>query len=296
MSVSNARTNRQGATPESLEDLLEGIQVTEPSEEGSSGLMDLLLQPFPDGVQQSSRDTGVSAGEPGCSLKEDAADAAGLVPPYAPYCSWLGLLDALAGYLPPVVDDGYLAGLKVSESSLKPLKSALRFLGLVASDGVPTERLHRLVEGLAMGGTGKVTALRHLVYYGYDGILSSGHDLKTVTMEEIRLYFAAMGARGQIQQKCSTFFLNLARDAGLDLPHYLVPPAPGVPQRRAGQVGAALEERRESATAYSRELGILLGIFPKFDIDWPEDKKQRWFRDFVKVMRIAERGEEPTVN
>lgn len=293
---SDVEISRQGAMPENGDQMVEGLQLIEASDEGHSGLMDLLLQPLPAGVERYRNRAAVVASGSALTSRANVAETVELVPPYAPYCSWLGLLDALINSLPPVVDEAYLAGLRLSDSSIKPLRSALRFLGLVESDGLPTERLQRLIQGLEMGGSSKVQALQELVYHAYGALFSAGYDLKTATMDELRLFFGTMGARGQIQQKCSTFFLNLARDSGLDLPHYLIPPAPPALQRRSSQARPSLEERREWTSVFSREMGILMGIFPRFDIDWPEEKKQHWFRDFTRVLRIAETGEEPRVN
>ncbi|HLC29637.1 MAG TPA: DUF5343 domain-containing protein [Dehalococcoidia bacterium] len=230
--------------------------------------------------------------------------AGDLLPPYASYSSWVRLLDALVGSLPPVVDESYLASLDLSESSIKPLRSTLRFLGLVARDSRPTERLERLVEALRKGGTAKFEALREMVHDSYRQLFSEQFDLKSAGTEQLRLYFGTMGARGQIQQKCSSFFLNLARDAGLELPPQLISRAPmALGRHRAAfaptgaiepQLSTLRSERRKSVYAICREPGLLSDIFPTFDIDWPEEKKQRWFRDFARLVKICEKeGETP---
>src|SRR3972149_11909112 len=86
-----------------------------------------------------------------------------LLPPYASYSSWVRLLDALTSALPPVLDEAYLDGLGFSDSSIKPLRSALRFLGLVGRDDRPTARLDSLVDALHAGGTARLEALQQMI-------------------------------------------------------------------------------------------------------------------------------------
>ncbi len=229
-------------------------------------------------------------------------DAADRLPPYASYSSWVRLLDALSSSFPPLVDETYLSSLKFPESSIKPLRSALRFLGLVARGGRATERLKRLVQALHEGGAVRIGALREMVLQSYRPLFSDDFRLKSTTLDQLRLHFATAGARGQIQQKCSSFFLNLARDAGLELPPELISRAPlalgryGATTARARaaelQLWQEVSEGRQMPFTFSAEPGVLRDLFPRFDIDWPEKKKRRWFRDFARLVKIYEKGGE----
>ena len=262
-----------------------------------AGIMDLLGQSLPQGAAPNTGRSGRLAKEIVSGVRLGGPVTGEVLPAYASYSSWLRLLDALAESLPSLIDEHYLASLGLSESSIKPLRSTLRFFELITREGRVTRRLEGLVEALGKGGAARMEALKETVHYSYSHLFSSGFELKSATMEQLRLYFGAMGARGQIQQKCSTFFLNLARDAGLELPHHLMPPAPlGLGRRGPSAAGPTIEERREWTQTFSSELGLLLGIFPKLDVDWPEEKKQLWFKDFMRMMRIAETGEEPSTN
>lgn len=225
-----------------------------------------------------------------------------LLPPYASYSSWVRLLDALATSLPPVLDEAYLDSLGFSDSSIKPLRSALRFLGLVGRDDRPTEKLATLVEALHSGGNSRIEALRQVILQAYSPLFSPDFNLRSATTEQLRVYFGSLGAQGQIQQKCSSFFLNLARDAGLELPPQLISRAPmalgrnrayrgssaAAGQRPAGQGPG----RRQWSSASAKEAGLLKEVFPTFDIDWPEEKKQRWFKDFARLIKIYEMDDE----
>ncbi|MDO8689228.1 MAG: DUF5343 domain-containing protein [Dehalococcoidia bacterium] len=225
-----------------------------------------------------------------------------LLPPYASYSSWVRLLDTLSNSLPSVLDEAYLDSLGFSDSSIKPLRSALRFLGLVGRDDRPTARLESLVDALHVGGASRLEALRNMILQAYSPLFSPDFDLRTATTEQLRVYFGSLGAQGQIQQKCSSFFLNFARDAGLELPPQLISRAPlALGRNRAGrsslrtsrQRPAGQEaERRQSTFPASRETSVLREIFPVFDVDWPEEKKQRWFKDFARLIKIYEMGGE----
>ncbi len=229
-------------------------------------------------------------------------NTAELLPPYVSYSSWAKLLEALARSLPPTIDESYLASQGFSESNTRALRSALRFMDLLGTYDRPTERLERLVEALGAGGATRAEALKGIIVQAYRPLFTPDFNLKSATVAQLRLSFGTLGARGQIQQKCTSFFLNLARDAGLPLsPHLILRGRPAPSQRsapsaepRAAERQAPLpaREQRQWALASSGELGLLLGMFPKFDIDWPEEKKRRWFRDFAKLIRISEQENE----
>ncbi|MDP2661588.1 MAG: DUF5343 domain-containing protein [Dehalococcoidia bacterium] len=221
-----------------------------------------------------------------------------LLPPYASYSSWVRLLDTLYSSLPPVLDEAYLDSLGFSASCIKPLRSALRFLGLVGRNDRPTARLMNLVDALHAGGMARLEALRQMILQAYGPLFSPDFDLRAATTGQLRVYFGRLGAQGQIQQKCSSFFLNSSRDAGLELPPQLISRAPlalgrnrsGRPSLKTSRQRLATQdsERRQSAFPAPREASILRDVFPVFDVDWPEGKKQRWFEDFARLIRIYE--------
>ncbi len=281
------------------------LETSESPGKNDPALIDLLVHRLPDSAERLAEggDSVATNLEERVMPRMPDPDGGDLLPPYASYSSWVRLLDGLANTLPLAVDESYLASLNLSDSSIKPLRSALRFLGLVARDGRPTERLHRLVRALHEGGAAKTEALREMVHKSYTRLFSGEFDLRSAATDQLRLHFGTMGARGQIQQKCSSFFLNLARDAGLELPPQLVSRAPLALGRQAAtsprskttefRLSSYAPERRQSAFANARDPGLLRDLFPSFDIDWPEEKKQCWFRDFARLVKICERDGEP---
>lgn len=261
----------------------------------NSGLMGLLLNRLPDGTGRPSENAAPGAQD---QATERAYEAPDLLPPYASYSSWVRLLDGLVGSLPSALDETYFASQGFSPYSIKPLRSALRFLDLVERDDRPTKRLELLVEALREGGTTRMEAVREMVSQSYRPFFSTEYDLKSVSVDELRSYFGTMGAQGQIQQKCCSFFLNLTRDAGLELPPQLICRAPLAlgRQRSHSRAFKAIDplqhlapKRPKSAVTVLKDANLLRDVFPMFDIDWPEAKKQRWFKDFARLIAICDR-------
>lgn len=275
----------------------ECLDTTGPAFDEGRKIMGLLLRRLPDSAGQ------LAEGDDNVATAMDDWDVSGaplgadLLPPYASYSSWVRLLDALVASVPGSLDEPYLASSGFSDSSIKPLRSALRFLGLVGRDDRPTDRLQKLVDSLRAGGDVRIEALRQMIMHAYGPLFSPEFDLRSATTEQLRAYFGGIGAQGQIQQKCSSFFLNLARDAGLELPSQLISRAPMAlgrsrsarSSKMAGvEAGSTGLDRRQWSSPASREASLLRDVFPSFDIDWPEDKKQRWFKDFARLIKIYE--------
>lgn len=262
-----------------------------------NGIVGLLLQRLPEAADCLVEGEQIVVTSPGDRDMAKLSHSTDLLPPYASYSSWVRLLDALSGSLPSSLDESYLVGLGFSDSSIKPLRSALRFLGLVGRDDRPTDRLERLVGALHAGGTTRIEALRQIILQAYGPLFSPEFDMRSATTDQLRVYFGGLGAQGQIQQKCSSFFLNLARDAGLELPPQLISRAPmALGRSRSSRSAARLDsrqaghaaDRRQWSFSTSRDGSLLRDIFPTFDIDWPEEKKQRWFKDFARLIKTYE--------
>src|SRR5277367_378388 len=92
------------------------------------------------------------------------------------------------------------------------LMHALRFLGLIDDEGRPTQRLRELV--IAHGGAEWPQALSQALEQAYAPIFAI--DLETATPSHFSAAFRkALPAADAVVQKCVTFFLYAAADAGL---------------------------------------------------------------------------------
>jgi hypothetical protein len=89
---------------------------------------------------------------------------------------------------------------------------ALRFLGLIEDHGTPTSQLRELVH--AHGATGWSRELSELLRQGYAPMFAI--DLEAATPSQFNEAFRrAFPAADAVVQKCVTFFLNAANDAGV---------------------------------------------------------------------------------
>jgi hypothetical protein len=136
------------------------------------------------------------------------------VPPYLPFKTFLGSLDALSHGVPPKIDrmlwrsqSGVTQGL---------IMNAYRFLGLVEDDDSANEYLERLV---GSGTRGK--EMRATIEVQYDDILSK-HDLTKMTLKMLEDEFEKIfSVSGGTKQKAITFFLKAAKFADMPLSPYL---------------------------------------------------------------------------
>jgi Family of unknown function (DUF5343) len=94
------------------------------------------------------------------------------------------------------------------------LMHALRFLGLIADQGRPTQRLAELVN--AYGGGNWPGKLLELLRQEYSAMFAI--DLETATPSHFNEAFRkAFPAADAVVQKCVTFFLYAANDAGVKI-------------------------------------------------------------------------------
>ena len=158
-------------------------------------------------------------------------------PPYPPYAQWLRLLATLeddfrSRRLPSRIDNSYLKKLKVNPSAESNLQSALTFLGLVDDEKQPTETLKRL---LPLNGEEAQAALREIIGQAYAPMLK-GLILHTVTPDHLAEKFRRGGSQDEVGRKGMTFFVKIAKDAGIKLSDQLKTrdrqPGPRAPRKK----------------------------------------------------------------
>lgn len=227
------------------------------------------------------------------------------LPPYVSYKTWSKLLDGLVTFLPDVIDSSYYAGLLFSGSSAKKLRTALRFLGLINNSSVPTEQLQRLVR--ASRGEGqeiKATVLRDVLQNAYPTLFTEDFNLKRVTLGQLAVRFEELGAKGNIQRHCISFFLHLAADAELELsPHLAGRSRLGI--GRKSIVLKSRERRRKATLAGTLEgvqvgkgeglnlpeldpaLVVLLKRLPKSGTVWEAGEKTKFKKAFEAILDVV---------
>ena len=131
--------------------------------------------------------------------------------PYTSYRTFKTFIEDLREHgVPSRIDRSVLT--RFSGAVGGQLMHALRFLGLIDSEGRSTQRLRELV--IAHGGAQWPETLSHTLHQAYAPMFAI--DLETATPSHFSATFRkAFPAADAVVQKCVTFFLYAAADAGL---------------------------------------------------------------------------------
>ena len=224
-------------------------------------------------------------------------------PPYISYKTFRGFLESLrVNGIPGRIDRSVMPSM--SGAAQSSLVSALKFLGLMSPDTVPTDLLKSLVKSSAEE---RKKILHQLITTSYS-FLSDGHfDLKTATARQLEEAFNNAGASGETGKKCISFFLGVAREAGLPLSKYLEKYTKGGPrsggggrQRRQGGQSLPPNGRPnvdpprgdEGVISLKSWAQMLLDKFPAFDPSWTGEVQAKWFEGFNKLMRMKKDEEQ----
>ena len=235
----------------------------------------------------------------------------GSAPPYVSYKSWETFLAYLRTELMPLpqrLDPGVWRNLPMSGTTMSAIQGALIFLGLTDTDYAPTDRLEALVQADTVER--KHRALRNLIQDSYVPILG-GMDLQRATRGQVRQAFQNAGSGAQTSEKAVTFFVSVARDAGMEVHQSLVSRNQISRSRRRNVINRnentekttlpKIEPKNEPAqngTEKTTELetkapdGIhlalagLLGELPKIGERWTVDSKNRFKMAFMATLDV----------
>jgi len=134
------------------------------------------------------------------------------LPPYVSYKTWNTFLEKLKEQipLPNRMDSSFWSRLPFSGSNLSALKGTLRYFSLIDSENRPNPKLEQLAQAEDQE---RQNLLRDILIRSYEDLLNQV-DLSRATIGQLREYFKSVGADGQIGQKCTTYFLSLAKESG----------------------------------------------------------------------------------
>jgi hypothetical protein len=217
------------------------------------------------------------------------------LPPYLTYSTWLKLSEAVEEYLPPQFDKSYWDSLKFSGSTRTTVKGTLVFLELIDSDNKPTDRLQRLVDCKEIE---RRAELKTIIQEAYKPVLGE-LNLARATVGQLEQCFRDCGAKGNIGDKCVSFFLALAKDAGIALSPHLEAksrlgraPKTSITRERSKRPKAEMPQEPEPPEVPQSAKGVpwtelleelLLQDFPDFDHSWSEDVKIKWLvRELIR--------------
>jgi hypothetical protein len=225
------------------------------------------------------------------------------LPPYVSYRTFRNFLDGLQQGIPARIDRSYW-GDRWSGSTGSQLVAALRFLSLVDSNGVPTNRLKQLVSARDVQRT---EIIRQLATEAFAFILHSSLDPQTATYSQIEeLLHNTYQVTPDVSRKCIKFFVGLASDAEIQLSPFIIKKSkvrtPSTGTRRTCPKGIIRTKMDSAVPQNSTEIPvqgsldkILLSKFPTFDPNWTDEVKIKWFDAFDTLLkRVLNRGVEET--
>jgi len=225
------------------------------------------------------------------------------LPPYVSYRTFLNFIGRLQQGIPARIDRSYW-GHKLSGSTGTQLTAALRFLGLVDNDSVPTSRLKQLVSAR---GAQRVELLKQITSEAFGFLFQESFDLQTATSAQLEEAFHdKYELTGDTARKCINFYVRLANDAGIPLSPFVIKKSKTA-RATAGtkktiKKGLLGTTRTKNNLAIRQIVGeiptriswdkIIMKKFPTFDPDWPDEVKLKWFGAFDELMkRSSAKGE-----
>ena len=144
------------------------------------------------------------------------------LPPYIPFKTLLGFVQKLKDTIvPPRVDSTMLRS--YSGSVARQLVAAMKWLQLLDDNGHTNEKLRQIVA--AYGTDTWSDVFGDAIFDAYREMLGD-LDLDHATTGMLADKFRAVGADGQVLQKCMTFFLAALRNAGVKVSPLLSEKAP----------------------------------------------------------------------
>ncbi len=209
-----------------------------------------------------------------------------VLPPYLSYKTFATFIEGLKVGMPARIDRSVMKTLSGANQSW--LMGALRYLKLISDDGIPTDRLRQLANS---EGADRQKRLQEVARSAYAFLFRDGFHLQTVTPRQLDEAFGNAGPRGDTIRRCVTFFVALAKDAGLPLsPHIqkATRASRATPRRRringTPAQGTDIQEQPTKTDAAKPLTELLLDKFPAFDPAWPDEVKTKWFTAFGDLM------------
>ncbi len=243
--------------------------------------------------------------------------AGGAAPPYVSYRSWDTFLAYLKSSLMPVperLDTSVWRQTPFSGSTKSGLQGALTFLGLTDSTGATSGRLTNLAEAESQEAQRRILAA---IYRERYAPILEGIDPARATRQQIHGAFRNAGSANATAEKAVSFFVNFAREAGLEVHPALFARGQGTRTRRrttTNRNGTAESEKiSESAPKTEIEPEILpapaelsvnrpdsvpdifmnlLDLLPKNGQPWTDTDRDKVKAAFSNILDLAY----PTVN
>lgn len=171
--------------------------------------------------------------------------------------------------------------------------TALRFLGLIDFDGIPTSRLTQLVPATS---SQRADILKQIAHSSYDFLIVKSVDPQVATYAQLERAFSdTYEVSGDVARKCIKFFIELGSEAGIPLSPLIIRKSrtTRVTGTRKGEDTKASSRtiRNKSVMPAAQHIPkpylwyeMVLAKFPTFDPAWPDDVKLKWFEAFKLLL------------
>lgn len=222
----------------------------------------------------------------------EAAKATVRTPPYVSFKTFQTLLEELqTNGIPPQIDRSVLS--RFAGGLQGQLMSAMKSLDLMDDKNAPLPLLQEVVDSY---GTERFKAvIGRMLRNTYSYVFAL--DLMNATPAMFAKAFSdATGAKEDVLRKCRTFFLHAAKEAEIPLGNRIQNAK--FPRTRTARKKTDNGQRANGGNGTpppppppsppgppaSDVVTQLLGKFPEFDPEWPDEIKAKWFDGFDKFM------------
>ena len=173
-------------------------------------------------------------------MDSDKRDKA--VPPYVAYKTLRNFLDKFKQALPARIDRDSMGSMSGANQS--QVTNALKSLGLISENGLPTEKMKLLVKA---DESARPAVFKDVLTAAYPFVFSGDFDFSAVTVSHLREAFEKnTGATGATVTRCVGFLKDAALDAGIAVSPFLKQRKPRSPNgtrtRKPSSVQAANSE------------------------------------------------------
>lgn len=226
------------------------------------------------------------------------------VPPYVAYKTLKNFLERFKQVLPARIDRGLMGSM--SGAAQSQVITAMRYLGMISENGIPTPALREYVSGQEEE---RKAALFKMLMGAYPFLFDTDPDpsanafhISTATAQFLRETMEAnTTATGETLGRCIAFVKDAALDAGFNVSRYILQKkmrASG-PRKKSSQ-----QKREEKAPERSHPSSptapgpaampanasmLLSGLFqrlPKPGSVWPREDRERWVQTLQNVLLL----------
>jgi hypothetical protein len=233
----------------------------------------------------------------------EAVEKKKAAPPYVAYKTLKNFLERFKQGLPSRIDRGLMGSM--SGAAQSQVTTAMRYLGMISENGIPTPYLREYVSGQEEE---RKAALFKMLMGAYPFLFDTDHDvngsafhISTATSQLLRETMEAnTSATGETLGRCIAFVKEAAQDAGFKVSPYITQKK----SRSTAGKKRASQKREEKPTEKPTEAPVhhvnvsplpaqssllLSGLFqrlPKPGTKWGKEERERWVQTLQNVLLL----------